>query len=280
MFQKEIIRNTERIIKFVLLSFSSLVSLTALICAISLYMNPAAASRNVPYHAYFPSFVPTQIKLLTMSGSVAWNALLIVVHDCIVMALMNHICCQLRILELTLKDLTCENYKQPPLVQLKYCVLHHQLIISLRNQIEGIFSKMLLLQFLTSLFIFGLTGFQATVGSFSTFQFNVYAYCLCILSELFIYCWFANQVIDQVRCKATGFLFFSFLILCFLYFFSLVSSLVFLFDFQLFNHTIPAKTNHLPFLSLFNFYRAIHSDIVHIPAPGMNSERIITKFYK
>lgn len=194
--QKRIVQNIERITNFVFISFCTMVFGTALLCAVTLFADPEDATENFPYHAYFPEFVSMELKLMTMSGATAWDALMVVVHDSLIMALMNHICAQLMILKVTLQDLTESNYKTRPLKQLKECVVHHQMIIHLRNEVEGVFSYMLLLQFLASLFIFGLTGFQATVGSYR--QYNVYAYCCCVLSELFIYCWFSNQVIDQV----------------------------------------------------------------------------------
>lgn len=195
-FQLQIIRSAERITNFVFISFFTLVSGTAILCAITLFYNPVFGMDNFPYHVYFPLFVPVELKLVTMSVAVGWNALLIVAHDCFIMAMMNHVCAQLKILEATFKNLTWTNYKTPPLIELKQCIVHHHMITLVRNEIESIFSYMLLLQFLTSLFIFGLTGFQATVGPYR--QFNVYAYCCCISSELFIYCWFANQVLNQV----------------------------------------------------------------------------------
>lgn len=201
--QKKVLRNSERLTKFVFLEFATLVSCTALLCAVTLFAHPEDSMENFPYHAYFPSFVPMLIKLLTMSTSTEWAAMLIVVHDCIIMSLMNHICAQIMVLQESLKELTVDNYQAPPLAKLKLCVIHHQLIIKLRNEVEDIFSNMMLLQFLTSLFIFGLTGFQATVGKYSAYQFNVYAYCCCICSELFIYCWFAHQVINQVTSRSS-----------------------------------------------------------------------------
>lgn len=169
-----------------------------------------------PYLAYVPGYFTTELKLFTFSVSVTWTALMIVAHDCIIMSLMNHICCQLQILGVALQGVTLVNDKQNQsrgkqeskentkhteadlLRQIKWCVRHHQTIIGMRNEVESIFSMMLLLQFLTSLFIFGLTGFQATVTTQSEYQFIIYAYCCCIFSELFIYCWFANQIIEEV----------------------------------------------------------------------------------
>lgn len=54
----------------------------------------------------------------------------------------------------------------------------------------------LLVQFLASVLLFGITGFQATVNSYRPFL--VYAYCCRLLYQFLIYCWFAHQIIHQV----------------------------------------------------------------------------------
>lgn len=177
---------------------------TAVLCASSLFENPENAMYNFPYHAWYPSFVPDSIKVIMMSSSTAWDAIIIVVHDCIIMTLMNHLCAQMLVLEESLKDLTHENYNKPPINEIKRCVRHHQKIYVLRNEIESFFSTMLMMQFFASLIIFGITGFQATVSTYR--QFLVYAYCCCLLSQLFIYCWFAHQIIHQVCSVLTNFM--------------------------------------------------------------------------
>lgn len=195
--QRYLITFNERISKLVFISFFTLVSGTALLCAISLFENPEKSMLNFPYHAYYPDSWPILLRALACSVSTAWDAIIIVVHDCFIMSMMNHTCAQLLVLKETLINLSADNYDAPPLKQLKNCVRHHQMIIELRNGIESNFSSMVLLQFLASLFIFGLTGFQATVSSYR--QIMVYAYCCCVSSQLLIYCWFAHQIIDQVQ---------------------------------------------------------------------------------
>lgn len=164
---------------------------------IVLFANPEGAKGNFPYQAYYPESIPKILKLTTMSIALSWNGFVVLVNDCLIMALLNHISAQVMVLKATFENFTDENYKKAPLKELKQCVVHHQMIINLRNEIEGIFSYMILLQFVVSLFIFALTGFQAIVGSH--LQFNIYAYCCCASSELFILCWFSNQVINQVN---------------------------------------------------------------------------------
>lgn len=228
--QKNRILRIEKIIKAIFLLFTTLVSMTAMVGIISLAFDPSMGGNNFPFRAHIPSIISKRIHLLIFSVGVTWNAWLIVVHDCLIMALMNHICAQLMVLEFGLKAINSskhnnkatvvapKNQNQIAIAQLKFCVKHHQCIIRLRNEIETIFTGVLLIQFLTSMLIFGLTGFQATVRSeISGSDITLYAYCMCIFSELFIYCWFANQVLDQVSGKP-GLLYLNKILICALIF--------------------------------------------------------------
>lgn len=71
--------------------------------------------------------------------------------------------------------------------------------------IEGIFASVFLMQFVISLFLLGLAGFETTVtAGFTRSQFNVCFYCACILIELFLMCYAGHLVMDEV-----GIFFFS-----------------------------------------------------------------------
>lgn len=178
------------------------VTTTAIAGARVVSQNPDIIGTEFPYHVYIPESFPALFRKILSALSVGWLAIVIVFHDSLIMYLMNQICCQLQILEIALQNLTSDQYKDPPIEQLKSCIQHHQALIHLRNRIEQIFTNMLLLQFLTSLSIVAVTGFQATVAqSASGTQTVVYMYCVCILFELFLYCWFANQVIEEVSIR-------------------------------------------------------------------------------
>lgn len=70
---------------------------------------------------------------------------------------------------------------------------------SIRQETEDIFRQPVLLQFFTSLMIFAMTGFQATVrAGGSGGAVLIYFYCGCIFCQLFVYCWFGNEVFEQV----------------------------------------------------------------------------------
>lgn len=185
----------------VFFAFSILVGSTALVGMSSIIVDENAIGTMFPYHVHKPHLLPHYIELFSFTLAVSWIGLIIVVHDSLYISLMNHVCCHVEVLRICLQQIQVPKYRDSPTNEIKKCVKHHVLIIRLRNQIEAIFSEMLLLQFLTSLLIFGMTGFQATVNnSFgSTQQITIYAYCCCILFELFVYCWFSNQVITQVK---------------------------------------------------------------------------------
>lgn len=198
--QKDVERTINRITLSVFLAFMTTVMTTALAGAKAVSQNPDIIGAEFPYHVYIPESFPDFFRKILSAVSVGWLAIAIVFHDSLIMYLMNQICCQLQILEIALRNLTVDKYKDPPIDQLKLCIQHHQALIHLRNRIEEIFTNMLLLQFLTSLSIVAVTGFQATVAqSSSGTQIVIYMYCVCILFELFLYCWFANQVIEEVR---------------------------------------------------------------------------------
>lgn len=199
--QKRTLNHVTNTTSFIFFAFFTLVSSTALIGASTIIVDETTIGTRFPYHVYVPHLLPHYVELFSFALAVTWNALIIVVHDSLYISLMNHLCCQIEVLRISLQDIQIKKFQRPPMNEIKNCVNHHQLIQILRNRIESIFSEMLLLQFLTSLLIFGMTGFQATVNnSFgSPEQITIYAYCCCILFELFVYCWFSNQVITQVR---------------------------------------------------------------------------------
>lgn len=82
------------------------------------------------------------------------------------------------------------------------CIRHHQYICEFLHIFEQTFSLVFLMQFFVSLFMFGLVGFQVTVTKeYSRAQLTINFYCVCILLELFLFCYLAHQIIDAVRSK-------------------------------------------------------------------------------
>lgn len=185
----------------VFVSFFTMVSLTALFGAYSIVEDETKIGSMFPYHVHVPHLLPYYVELFCFALAVTWNGLIIVVHDSLFISLMIHLCCQVEVLRISLQNMQFKHYRKPPMNEIRQCINHHQLIIIMRNRIEQIFSGVLLLQFLTSLIISGMTVFQATMTDSigSAQQISICGYCCCIIFELFLYCWFSNQTISQVR---------------------------------------------------------------------------------
>ncbi|XP_061395479.1 odorant receptor 85b-like [Musca vetustissima] len=204
--------------KLVLSIYIGIVAFTGFMGMIMLYMNPeAVAGKIFPYRVILPSWMPQQLQLLYMGLSVIIFAIQIIAVDYLNVTIINQIRFQLNILNLAFDDLIVETqtnpretrhlvlYKDDPVRRMNAIVEHHCLLRELRQDTEDIFSQPILWQFMTSVIIFAMTGFQATVrSSGSSAAVLIYAYCGCIFCELFVYCWFGNEVSEQSKTIGTS----------------------------------------------------------------------------
>lgn len=70
---------------------------------------------------------------------------------------------------------------------------------SLRQKVERIFSLPVMLQFVSSVVIVAMTAFQViAVGNGSKSSIIMDLLLCCVLCQLFVYCWFGNEVYEQV----------------------------------------------------------------------------------
>lgn len=70
---------------------------------------------------------------------------------------------------------------------------------SLRHKVERIFSLPVMLQFVSSVVIVAMTAFQViVVGDGSKSSIIMDLLLCCVLCQLFVYCWFGNEVYEQV----------------------------------------------------------------------------------
>uniref|UniRef100_A0A1I8P655 Odorant receptor n=1 Tax=Stomoxys calcitrans TaxID=35570 RepID=A0A1I8P655_STOCA len=206
--------------KLVLSIYMGLVGFTGCLGMVMLYVNPeAVAGKIFPYRVVLPAWMPQQLQLLYMGLSVIVFAIQIIAVDYLNVTIINQIRFQLNVLNLAFDDLMVEIqpnsagqdagslvlYKYDPMERLKSIIEHHGLLRELRQDTEDIFSQPILWQFMTSVIIFAMTGFQATVRTGgSSAAVLIYAYCGCIFCELFVYCWFGNEVFEQSKTLATS----------------------------------------------------------------------------
>lgn len=197
--QKSEIKRTEKLVKRITTMFATLVFITAVLGCLNMALSKFdVEKRTFPFRAYLPKFVPNMLIIPFYWYGVTCSAMLIVTHDCLFMGFMNYICAHLRILELSMIPLT-DKMVQNPTEKLINCIEHHQLIVKLSHDVEFFFTSVIMGQFITSLLVIGLTAFQITVAiDISAAQASVVAYMGCVSSELLIYCWFGNQVLEKV----------------------------------------------------------------------------------
>ncbi|XP_067642829.1 odorant receptor 94a-like [Eurosta solidaginis] len=204
--------------KLPLTIYAAIVGFTGILGIIFLFYNPYGfASQRFPYRVKLPDWMPFGMQLLYMGLSVLIFALQIDGIDYLNVTMMNHIRFQLIILNLAFDELKSDEKPQKDNIvarkisshkQLKKIIDHHCLLRELRNEVEDIFRIPVLIQFFTSLVIFAMTGFQANVKSKDTNGASLtsllYCYCGCIFFELFVYCWFGNEVSEQSKTLTTS----------------------------------------------------------------------------
>ncbi|XP_046751882.1 odorant receptor Or1-like isoform X2 [Diprion similis] len=188
-------------------------------------------SRKLPYMSYFPfdvgvtpyyelAYVYQGISLMTLSP-------IIVTTDVLYGSILLHIATQLSILARTLISVRsiganrlrrndayqtrCEPWKfdNPEIFWrkqldaeiyrlLKNCVEHHRAIISLTENMEDIFSTLVLLQFLSNLVIMCFPLFQITSVPIMSFPFfSMVSLMTAMMYQLFIFCNCGDELTQQ-----------------------------------------------------------------------------------
>ncbi|KAH8369642.1 hypothetical protein KR093_000400 [Drosophila rubida] len=210
--QMETFHKAEMEGKLVMLMYFNLVLLPGVIGIVSILLFPADfAGSRFPYTASLPNFLPPILQHLYMGLSVALLALAITTIDCLNELLMNQICMHLKVLNLAFDELYVTPDKKlrvDPYNWLLSIVKYHCELIELRQQVEHIFKLPVMMQFVSSVVIVAMTAFQVIVGDGSKSSIIMDLLLCCVLCQLFLYCWFGNEVYEQVS------IFFSCLNIC------------------------------------------------------------------
>ncbi|XP_014230706.1 odorant receptor 94b-like [Trichogramma pretiosum] len=75
------------------------------------------------------------------------------------------------------------------------CVEHHMLIIKLIRKIKAFFSQVIFFFFLSSLITLASSIYQLSKLKLASFEFfSIFFYFICILTQVFLYCWFGNEL--------------------------------------------------------------------------------------
>lgn len=88
--------------------------------------------------------------------------------------------------------------RNPRMMNRKFrkCVEHHRNIREFMRLFEQTYSGIFLAQFVASMLMFALVGFQAIIMPLEPI---ISIYCLCILVQLFLVCHLANNILEKVN---------------------------------------------------------------------------------
>ncbi|XP_063926001.1 odorant receptor 46a-like [Zophobas morio] len=106
-------------------------------------------------------------------------------------------------------DILCDNLRKLHFgdnvkANLVKCIKHHWLILRFAEKTNRFFESIIMIQFLISVIIMGVTLFQITiVVPFSTEFLFLISYGVAIVTQIFMYCWFGNEV--QVKSNNLSF---------------------------------------------------------------------------
>ncbi|XP_014470127.1 PREDICTED: uncharacterized protein LOC106742051 [Dinoponera quadriceps] len=139
----------------------------------------------VPYD-YCSSYALFFVTYVHQFLSTFYCATVNVACDTLICGLLMHVCCQMEILEYRLNKISQDN--------LSYCIRHHNSIFKLARKINAKFTQIIGFQFVVSTLIICSNLFQLSKSTMSADNIELIVYTCCMLTEIFIYCWFGNKV--------------------------------------------------------------------------------------
>ncbi|XP_032589186.2 odorant receptor 85c [Drosophila mojavensis] len=146
-----------------------------------------------------PHFLPRIVQSLYKSFGVSLLALETTTIDFLNILVMGQICMHLQVLSLAFEKLH-DSSAVDAYSWLVATVKYHCELILLRQQVERIFNLAVMLQFVSSVVIVAMTAFQVIVigdGSKSSMIMNLML--CCVLCQLFLYCYFGNEVYEHSK---------------------------------------------------------------------------------
>ncbi|XP_018403370.1 PREDICTED: uncharacterized protein LOC108780233 [Cyphomyrmex costatus] len=149
-------------------------------------------TRNLTYKAWIPFdylssamyFVVYIHQLIAMSTSGIVN----VAYESLLCGFLLHICCQFEILGHRLTKLTHDQNS------LRDCVCHHNRIFEYAYTVNNMFAKIIAIQFTVSMLVVCSNLFRIAVVTDLVSFIPLVMYTSAILVQIFMYCWFGNEV--------------------------------------------------------------------------------------
>ncbi|KAJ3663373.1 hypothetical protein Zmor_007651 [Zophobas morio] len=155
----------------------------------------SAKDYRLPFSAWYPYNTKIspfyQITYIYQVLCIWFLALATLNMDTLIAALMMFVGAQCDILADNVKNLVHADYG----TNLLQCMHHHRKILSFAEDCNKFFDKVVLGQFFTSALTLALTMFQLTLIAPSSSEFySLLFYTTSMTTEIFLYCWFGNEV--------------------------------------------------------------------------------------
>ncbi|KAG5326078.1 OR46A protein, partial [Acromyrmex heyeri] len=149
---------------------------------------------NLTYRAWLPYdyYSSNIIFCLTYAHqliSLTAGSLVNVACDSLICGLLMHICCQIEILECRLSKVSNDDGT------LRDCVRHHDSILQYAFRLNNKFRMTIAMQFVVSTLVVCSNLYQMTKStSLNASYLPLILYMSCMLTQIFIYCWYGNEV--------------------------------------------------------------------------------------
>ncbi|XP_011705258.1 PREDICTED: odorant receptor 94b-like [Wasmannia auropunctata] len=189
--EMKIRRQYDKIIRNNTLRYSSLIGTTvSFIALLSLFTD--FRHKRLTYREWVPynysSYMTYCLTYAQQMISTFHTASVNVACDALLCGLLMHICCQIEILEYRLSNILSNQFS------LGYCVRHHNRILEYAQLVNIRFTKIVGFQFMASTMVICCNLYQLTKSALSPSHVPLIMYTSCMLTQIFIYCWFGNKV--------------------------------------------------------------------------------------
>ncbi|XP_067207948.1 odorant receptor 94a-like [Linepithema humile] len=182
-FDKHIETNTWRFVYLAIVTVSFIV-----LTSLSLNFR----KRKLTYRAWLPfNYSSTTMFCLTYSHqllSLCAGGFLNVACDTLICGLLVHISCQIEILAYRLREIMSSKNILPD------CVRQHYNIFKLAFIINATFRLIISIQFMISMLIVCFSLYQLTKTTVKAKFIELTLYMMCMLTQIFLYCWYGNEV--------------------------------------------------------------------------------------
>ncbi|XP_023032000.2 putative odorant receptor 92a [Drosophila willistoni] len=207
--QQRTFYETEAKSKLVMIMYCHLITVPPIMALFMIMFAPEGfAGERFPFRLKTPEFLPPFLQHLYMGLCLVYISAGLSVLDILHVLFMNQICLHLKILNLAFEEFTSIQSKGHILKrsnsQMMSIVKYHCKLIVLRQEMEKVYRLPVMFQFISSLIIVAMTAFQAIVGDVSQSTFLMDFLLTCVIVQLFIYCWYGNEVFEQSKTLSTS----------------------------------------------------------------------------